>query len=119
MSRYIDADELKGALQHYKNTEDSLYYDELEMYIDDTPAADVEEVRHGKWIITEYEYYDCSECGESYYNGCDSHAGAKRRLEINQDVYSYCPYCGAKMDKEKEEQSRGELTTKRDKKEGQ
>ena len=66
--------------------------------IESIPAADVEEVRHGHWIITEYEYYDCSECGKSYFNGCDSLAEAERRLEIHQDVYDRCPYCGAKMD---------------------
>jgi len=56
-------------------------------------------VKHGHWVITEYEYYDCSICGNAYFNGCDSHAEARERLEKRSyDVYSYCPYCGAKMD---------------------
>ena len=51
------------------------------------PAADVVEVRHGRWIWTEsgeedYEqYWVCSCCGEKEY------------IE-----YNYCPNCGAKMD---------------------
>lgn len=66
------------------------------------PVADVEEVRHGHWYATEYEYYSCSVCGESYYNGCESSAEAKHRLKT-KDTYKYCPNCGAKMDgKEKE-----------------
>jgi hypothetical protein len=98
MSRYIDADELKGALQHYKNTEDSLYYDELEMYIDDTPTADVEEVRHGRWKEWNYpneEYVECSACFTRYYQD--------DLLMGNEDYPLYCPGCGAKMDKEEEE----------------
>ena len=65
------------------------------------PVADVQEVKHGKWQITEYDYYDCSVCGNSYYNGCESGAEARQRLdERPYDVYKYCPNCGAKMDGE-------------------
>ncbi len=73
-------------------------------FVDDLPVADVQEVKHGHWVITEYEYYDCSVCGDSYFNGCDSHAEARERLEKRlYDVYSYCPYCGAKMDEKENE----------------
>lgn len=50
------------------------------------PAADVMEVRHGRWIWDGYVYdapWQCSECG------------AFSEYESN-----YCPNCGAKMDKE-------------------
>ena len=40
MARYIDADKLKEALSHY-GIEDVIFRDEIEMYIDDTPTADV------------------------------------------------------------------------------
>ena len=46
----------------------------------DIPAADVVEVRHGRWN-NGYEVQNCSECG---YRGKRS--------------YKYCPNCGAKMD---------------------
>lgn len=52
--------------------------------------------KKGHWIIDEYDYFDCSCCGESYYNGCDSTKEAQERLEKGQ-VYTYCPYCGAYM----------------------
>ena len=53
------------------------------------PAADVAEVRHGRWIDDGV----CSECGfdAMYYKG------------IPAQVYTdYCPSCGARMDKEDE-----------------
>lgn len=66
--------------------------------IKEAPAADVTEVRHGRWIpeacesvskrnrLIEYRVYSCSICGRS--NG-----RVKKR---------YCPNCGALMDKESE-----------------
>ena len=53
-------------------------------------------LKKGHWIIDEYEYLDCSVCGEAYFTGCESIAEAKRRLEKGEH-YNYCPYCGADM----------------------
>ena len=59
----------------------------------DTPAADVDQVVHGKWngwhgdkMVDEetqhkYRYYECSEC--------------RRRSAVKS---RFCPNCGAKMD---------------------
>lgn len=48
------------------------------------PAADVQEIRHGKWIISSDGYYPyCSECGKE-----------------PKEMSEFCPKCGAKMDKE-------------------
>ena len=57
-----------------------------------------QEAKTGHWIINEYEYCTCSECGESYFNGCDTSSQAKEYLD-NGLSYNYCPYCGAKMEK--------------------
>ena len=65
------------------------------------PAADVVEVRHGRWIFTEYEFFTCSVCGESYYNGAESTAQAESYLNSGH-TYKYCPNCGARMNKEDE-----------------
>lgn len=63
----------------------------LREVLEDTPTADVAEVRHGTWIANrspvEVEF-SCSECGFSYieadsYQECD---------------YNFCPNCGARMD---------------------
>ena len=64
----------------------------------DLPAADVAEVRHGRWIGIEYDGYadgcpvydlwECSECGEEV------------RGEDVPDTHPWCHACGARMDKE-------------------
>lgn len=54
-------------------------------WIDDVPAADVATVRHGWWNVYSVKncLYTCSECHS-----------------LPRDRTPYCPYCGAKMDKE-------------------
>ena len=67
--------------------------------VEQTPAADVAEVRHGRWIEDERTYPGpglknnlCSVCGEI--------AGSwKEGLEPGRK-WAYCPNCGARMDKE-------------------
>lgn len=86
---YISAKKLKAHYAWWGDTEERKTLDAI---VDAQPAADVEEVRHGMWVEVEGEGYDiCSECGNSNLIG---------HLSIEFD---YCPYCGAKMDKEKEE----------------
>lgn len=48
-------------------------------------AADVQEVRHGKWLINK-NMRECTECGYFYYS--------------NNVNTNYCCNCGTKMDKE-------------------
>lgn len=46
--------------------------------------ADIEIVRHGRWIISSDGYYPyCSECKQEPKGG---------------NMTNYCPHCGAKMD---------------------
>ena len=64
----------------------------LKHLLEDTPTADVVEVKHGKWMVTKTERswncaeypteYTCSECGRTEHQ-----------------IEPYCN-CGAKMDKE-------------------
>lgn len=54
--------------------------------IKNQPTADVQEVRHGKWIEYDNGVQTCSECGEEH--------------EWQDYRASYCEDCGAKMDKE-------------------
>lgn len=45
-------------------------------------------------------YLVCSKCSEYYRPmNCDVSFNALERM-IEGDVYSYCPFCGAKIDKE-------------------
>ena len=80
--------------------------EEAVMSVRRIPAADVMEVRHGRWVFgkdlaccwgqiikNKYHLY-CSECLEQAFN----------RSEDNDPDFDidtpYCPNCGAKMDKE-------------------
>ena len=60
------------------------------------PAADVVEVRHGLWIQPHWKNSNyccnCSECGREAMH-------ADYQWDKN-GIYSICPNCGAKMDKE-------------------
>ena len=60
-------------------------------------VCEMEEIRHGKWEYDSgdvgYAIYLCSECG----NFIALYAGV---FSEGIDLYPYCPYCGAKMDKE-------------------
>lgn len=60
--------------------------------IDRVPAADVEPVRHGKWIRQKGKPEAvCSECSrEVVYKSVENH----------WQFENYCPNCGARMDKE-------------------
>ena len=61
--------------------------------ISDMPAADVAPVIHAHWIEQEDgnldTYYTCSSCKEDF----DLIAGTPC-----ENLYNYCPSCGAKMD---------------------
>lgn len=94
MKEYIERAVVKTLLERYGATDDAM------ALIDTIPAADVAEVRHGRWIVTEANFgycdiiqkeyiakkYTCSECG--YETG----EQAKK--------FACCPICMARMDKE-------------------
>ena len=68
--------------------------------ISQTPAADVAEVRHGRWMTTDaYPHHlYCSVCYKTY---------AKNAKWVNElDLpTNYCPNCGARMGKEDEHEA--------------
>lgn len=69
---YNDTDELyrQGVKDNYSDTIRLINY---------IPAADVQPVKHGRWM---YPFY-CSECGFTPYYSSDL-------------TYNYCPNCGSK-----------------------
>ena len=87
MARYIDADKaIADMLFGMKGSHEQAIAIEV---INDTPTADVAEVKHGEWGDTGieeldliYSGYKCSECGDI----------------ICGNMTNYCPNCGAKMD---------------------
>lgn len=104
MSRYIDAEKIKfepidiTVKGITRRTVDRMA---TEKEINAIPTADVEEVRHEKWIFggqkktkSGYRFtYHCSRCFRLVRRDLDE-------APINE-IYPYC-HCGARMDKEKE-----------------
>ena len=101
MASYVDVDKL--------NTSDYIEIWECNcsengrqvvMAVDDLhylPTVDVQEVKHGKWVISEEEFrWDGDNRPIEVY--CNSCRGVISYLD--SELYFYCPYCGAKMNKE-------------------
>ena len=83
MSRYIDADALLNNLP-----DDLPYKASVKRVLIQAPTADVAEVRHGRWILTDERFAEmsCSVCGFSYYGEWDEEC-----------MTNFCPDCGADM----------------------
>lgn len=110
MSDYIDRDEL---IKHVKDLptwwedgggvygppmkypEGLFYPEDVIASIENAPAADVQEIKHGEWIKTYNNpndgHYYCPEC----HHNTDIATGIKTPRSRG---FFYCPYCGAKMD---------------------
>ena len=93
--RPIDADILKETItENFLNPYERNHIHDL---IDIQPTADVQEVKHGKWIKDERERRDD---GEIYDYCCSLCKGQAVKGEYNNnDLFTdFCPHCGAKMD---------------------
>ena len=91
MAEYINKEQL---LSHLFSKQDEPL--DVMKEIAEFPAADIAEVRHGRWI--EYpraHYFKCSECKYTV-------PYRKAVLVNGSREYNYCPNCGAHMDKEDE-----------------
>lgn len=91
MDRLISADalmrEVETCISNNKQLIDEWFANVITDAIDEQPTVDAEPVRHGLWNpkITELwtMVFKCSECQE------------------NSNIrWAYCPYCGAKMDRD-------------------
>lgn len=97
MTEYIEREKAIAICQSYYEyclkmhnfSGDSVAYD-IRSNIQGLSTADVVEVKHGEWIENEDDFWVmCSVCGTERYDD----------EEEAIDCFSYCPYCGAKMDK--------------------
>ena len=87
--------------------------DRITDFIEAMPAADVQSVKHGRWIEQKhtptngynynvpYSTYICSSCGLEIHN--DEYSKYVR------GTYTNCPVCTAKMDGGAEERCRGKV----------
>nr|DAD70898.1 MAG TPA: zinc-ribbon domain protein [Siphoviridae sp. ctvok7] len=76
------------------------YADAVCYHLQNLPAADVAEVRHGRWMTTDaYPHHlYCSVCYKTYSKN------AKWVNELDLPT-NYCPNCGARMEKEDEHEA--------------
>lgn len=83
MARYIDENEV------YKLVGDTGIAKIHCVQIDDLPRADVADVKHGKWVKSDYpKMLVCSVCRDAYVEDD----------WLKSNKWHYCPHCGAKMD---------------------
>lgn len=71
----------------------------IEQIVSKLPAADVAEVRHGRWVdktdisrAAVEQRVDCSVCGQIFWT-------------MSALLFNYCPNCGARMDEEDEHET--------------
>lgn len=100
MSEYIERAAVAKMLEDAQLISDGEYYGYCteDVSLNSIPAADVVEVKHGKWEFPVFTDSDdsldprvkCSECGG---------------VEAAFARWKYCPDCGARMDKEAEHEA--------------
>lgn len=90
MPKYINVDEIRLTAVGTVDEDGDILVSvrDVKKALDQTPAADVAEVRRGEWVYGENEMCHCSECGNE---------------EPEHAISPYCPYCGAQMDDERKE----------------
>ena len=89
MSKYIDVDKLQETV--CKRVNNPAIRGWLNSLINEQPAADAVEVRHGKW-------QPCYEDWRKQIEGDECSACGFRHYGTNIRNYPYCPNCGARMD---------------------
>lgn len=89
MGKYIDAEGVMRACYDSFVKTNNKAYKEIALLVEAVPAADVQEVKHGRWIETTVpELWECSVCGCVIYS----------ETEIDRKIYhKWCGRCGARM----------------------
>ena len=120
MARYIDADKVSEKLKRYLmpnvDIDGTVTVEVAERYllelINNTPTADVVEVKHGEWIRNER---NIPKMREFHEKGIATSMGAKSIFYTcsccggwGTPIHKYCSECGAKMDAVNYESSKKE-----------
>ena len=100
MAEYIEREAVEKMLDDAGIISDGEYngYCTEDVNIKDIPAADVAEVRHGRWVETRIIRYDGSKPYTQFVHSCSLCKYLNKRKKGWNT--KYCPNCGAKMDGE-------------------
>jgi hypothetical protein len=87
MPRYIDADEVLETMRSNMDMQELyLPIHFIDFVIEDMPTADVQPVKHGRWMLCDDGYIRCSECK------------SKAFIENDETIATnFCHSCGANM----------------------
>lgn len=96
-----NGDKIDGYAYSYKTDSDGVPYiniDCVRNMLD--KAADVQPVKSGRWAQIGEQSAKCTACGGVLKSNGKDKTG---KALIFNAVYHYCPYCGARMEREKNE----------------
>lgn len=96
MPRYIDADKVLDTMRSVMDMQE-LYLPThfIDLVINEMQSADVEPVRHGRWIDQNGDYV-CSVCGWKFSD--ELPYMARKRDAKTEDIMRYCLHCGAELE---------------------
>ena len=113
---YIERESLKKSIREKANPDGCMHIIPHDVYstvlsvVECEPAADVAEVRHGKWIEKEHLVPIARDCQPFDYENYDevTHSEIKKYWHCSccdyeasrcmEPIHKYCPNCGAKME---------------------
>lgn len=87
MAEYIERENAIAWFMPYVHAGESIDADIVISDIKGMKAADVAQVRHGRWIWETEDVYKCSNCGD------DAHV----KEVMGKPSFDYCPNCGARI----------------------
>lgn len=97
MAEYIEREALKKSIREKANPDGCTHIIPQDVYstvlsvVECEPAANVAEVKRGKWVKVSN--------GVAYWHVCSECMKSIPKEEYGNDYFSnYCPNCGAKMD---------------------
>ncbi len=108
--RLIDADPLilkiKDYIEEYNDTDENGYHNlkwcamkESEMVINNAPTIEAEPIRHGRWEKHPYEReWDVCSCCKQGTKRREFGVNDKGKEWVTEYSYTYCPWCGARME---------------------
>lgn len=98
MKKYIEcAAAIEAAYQGLKRPSNTEEWKRICEQLQNVPAADVVEVRHGRWI----GYPECLKYTNAYSDDhivCSACEECFSILDNDCERFNFCPRCGAKMD---------------------